>query len=72
MLTVVRTVRITAFFNPTGGAVSKHVAHDLDKAAVELVWVSSKREDADRKLGMRINQEMQVNSSSCTILHNPR
>lgn len=52
--------RVTAFFNPSNGAVSKHTVNDLDKAAVELVWVSSKREDADRKLGMRINQDMQV------------
>ena len=55
-------VRLTAFFNPSNGAVSKHIVNDLDKAAVELVWVSNKREDADRKLGMRINQDMQVNA----------
>lgn len=40
--------------------MSKQTINELDKAAVELVWVSSKREDADRKLGMRISQEMQV------------
>ena len=50
--------RITAFF--TMGKVSKSVIVDLDKAAVELVWVATKREDADRKLGTRIMQEMSV------------
>lgn len=50
--------RITAFF--TMGKVSKSVVVDLDRAAVELVWVATKREDADRKLGTRIAQEMAV------------
>ena len=50
--------RITAFFLPT--RMPKGVVQELDKAAVEMVWVSSKREDADRKLGMRIMQEMAV------------
>jgi hypothetical protein len=40
--------------------VSARDIGDLDKAAVELVWVSGKREDADRKLGHRVHQEMQV------------
>eukprot|EP01041_Mallomonas_annulata_P010087 gene10087-21022_t len=52
--------RISAFFNPAGVAVRKAVVADLDRAAVEMVWVSGKREDADRKLGNRILQEMQV------------
>jgi len=50
--------RITAFF--AQGRVAKAVVQALDKAAVELVWVSTKREDADRKLGTRIMQEMSV------------
>lgn len=54
--------RITAFFNPSSGSkqISKKVVNELDKAAVEIVWVSDKREDADRKLGNRISQEMHV------------
>lgn len=52
--------RITAFFNPAGRAVGKAAVQELDKAAVEMVWVSGKREDADRKLGNRLLQETQV------------
>lgn len=52
--------RITAFFNPAGRAVGKAAVQELDKAAVEMVWVSGKREDADRKLGNRVMQEAQV------------
>ena len=50
--------RTTAFFGM--GKINKSVIAELDKAAVELVWVSAKREDADRKLGTRIMQEMAV------------
>jgi cold shock CspA family protein len=52
--------RITAFFNPFNKSIPKKVIEELNKASVELVCASSKREDADRKLGMRINQEMQL------------
>ena len=58
--------RITAFFNPNGGCVSQKVVGELDMSGVELVWVSQKREDADRKLGLRISQEIQVLSPSHT------
>ena len=58
--------RITAFF--TMGKVSKGVIVDLDRAAVELVWVATKREDADRKLGTRIAQEMAVLPSESTTV----
>ena len=44
-------LRITAFFNPSSSRVPSHVVDELDRAAVELVWVSTKREDADRKIG---------------------
>lgn len=44
-------LRITAFFNPSSNRVPAHVVDELDRAAVELVWVSKKREDADRKIG---------------------
>lgn len=33
---------------------------ELDRAAVEMVWVAGKREDADRKLAHRVTQEMAV------------
>jgi len=48
-------MRITAFFNPasTSGRVPSYVVDQLDKAAVEIVWVAKKREDADRKIGSR-------------------
>jgi hypothetical protein len=52
--------RITAFFNPFNKCLPKKVIEQLNKAAVELVCASAKREDADRKLGIRINQEMQI------------
>mmetsp|Transcript_30855 Transcript_30855/g.57548 ORF Transcript_30855/g.57548 Transcript_30855/m.57548 type:complete len:561 (-) Transcript_30855:139-1821(-) len=60
--------RITAFFNPAhkSNNISKKVVNELDKAAVEIVWVSDKREDADRKLGHRIAQELQVLSPQDT------
>jgi cold shock CspA family protein len=50
--------RITAFLNPFNRSISKTVIEELNKASVELVFSSAKREDSDRKLGMRINQEM--------------
>ena len=52
--------RITAFFNPGKSGLSKKVVEELDRASVELVYVSSKREDADRKLGHRLSQEVSV------------
>lgn len=52
--------RITAFFNPFNKSVPKKVIEQLNKASVELVCASAKREDSDRKLGIRINQEMQL------------
>lgn len=58
--------RITAFFGI--GKINKPVITELDKAAVELVWVSLKREDADRKLGTRIMQEMAVLSPHTTTI----
>ena len=58
--------RITAFFNPSGHAVSQKTIGELDKSGVELVWVSQKREDADRKLGLRIAQEIRVLTPSST------
>lgn len=50
--------RITAFFNPD--KMREKVLRELDAGSVELVWVGQKQEDADRKLCMRINQEMSV------------
>eukprot|EP01032_Pedospumella_encystans_P008315 gene8315-9887_t len=58
--------RITAFFNPFNRHISKKVIEELNKASVELVCASSKREDADRKLGIRINQEMQLLNPALT------
>lgn len=58
--------RITAFFNPFNKHISKKVIEELNKASVELVCASSKREDADRKLGIRINQEMQLLNPALT------
>lgn len=52
--------RFTAFHCPRKRTISDQAARQLDRAAVEQVLVSDKREDADRKLGIRINQEMQV------------
>jgi len=50
--------RTTIFFNPA--KLSDQVVRDLDSAGVELVWISPKQEDADRKLVRRISQEMAV------------
>jgi len=58
--------RITAFLNPFNKNISKKVIEELNKASVELVCASSKREDADRKLGIRINQEMQLLNPALT------
>jgi len=63
--------RITAFFAATKGAgsgnkVPENIVIDLDRAAVELVWVAAKREDADRKLATRIAHEMQVLPAKAT------
>jgi len=52
--------RVTAFLDPSGGAVSKGTVKELDQCAVEMVWVSGKREDADRKLGNRLLQDCSV------------
>jgi hypothetical protein len=52
--------RITAFFHPNRSHISKQVIEDLDRGGIELVWVSSKREDADRKIVYRLTQDMQV------------
>lgn len=56
--------RITVFYNPDKSNVSKKVIKDLDKFNVEIVWISKKREDADRKIGQRIIQDMNVLSPS--------
>ena len=40
--------------------MSYKTIEELDKGGVELVWVAAKREDADRKLGLKISQEMHV------------
>ena len=53
-------IRVTAFFNPENCTVSHKTIEELDKGGVDLVWVAAKREDADRKLGLRISQEMYV------------
>ena len=50
--------RTTIFFNPA--KLPDQVVRDLDSAGVELVWISPKQEDADRKLVRRISQEMAV------------
>ena len=57
-------VRITAFFNPSSNRVPSHVVDELDRAAVELVWVSKKREDADRKIGGDV-----VCTLTCDVLY---
>ena len=61
-------VRITVFFNPS--KLSDSVVRELDAASVELVWISAKQEDADRKLVSRISQEMAVlpASHTCFVL----
>jgi len=58
--------RITAFYNPKKSGLKETIVEELDKASVELVYVSSKREDADRKLGKRISQEISVLKPSQT------
>jgi hypothetical protein len=60
--------RIAAFFNPS--LAPPRVVRELDKASVEMVWVSSKREDADRKIKTRISQEMMVlrPAGACFVL----
>eukprot|EP00605_Chrysophyceae_sp_TOSAG23-4_P002780 GSChrysophyteH1.ASY1.ANO1.3064.1 assembled CDS len=50
--------RTTVFFNPS--RISDQLVRELDSASVELVWISPKQEDADRKLVKRISQEMAV------------
>lgn len=52
--------RISAFFSPEKRHISSKTLNELDKASVELVWVGTKREDADRKLEHRIMQEIEV------------
>jgi acetolactate synthase regulatory subunit len=52
--------RITAFFNPEKSKIRAKVIRELDRANVELVWVSKKREDADRKLTTRIYQDLEI------------
>jgi hypothetical protein len=61
--------RFTAFFAPNNTSIPPKVIEELDKAAVELVWVSGKREDADRKLGFRISQEIQVRIPPLSVPH---
>jgi hypothetical protein len=58
--------RITAFYNTNKSGLKKTIVEELDKASVEMVYVSSKREDADRKLGHRISQEISVLKPSMT------
>ena len=55
-------IRVTAFsiLRTVHHPVSYKTIEELDKAGVELVWAAAKREDADRKLGLRISQEMHV------------
>ena len=52
--------RITAFFNPQKNTLSENCMAQLDAAGVELLWISPKREEADRRLVNRIQQEIQV------------
>ena len=47
---------ITAFFNPD--SVGERVRKALDRAGVEQVLASSKREDADRKLNARLERDL--------------
>jgi len=56
--------RIAVFFNPS--KISKQLIKELDAASVELVWISNKVEDADRKLVARISQEMAVLPAAST------
>lgn len=58
--------RISAFLNPFNKSIPKKVIEELNKASVELICASAKREDSDRKLGIRINQEMQLLNPACT------
>jgi hypothetical protein len=53
-------IRVTAFSNPENCPVSHKTIEELDKGGVELVWVAAKRGGADRKLGLRISQEMHM------------
>jgi hypothetical protein len=59
--------RISAFFRPQRNGLSQSAIEDLDKANVELVWVSAKQEDADRKIVARISQESSVLEPSKTV-----
>lgn len=52
--------RITAFFNPKKSKLSSKLIKELDAVGIELVWVSEKREDADRKLVHRLQQETDI------------
>lgn len=51
-------LHITAFGNIANRTLIKTLA-DLDKAGVEIVWCSRKREDADRKLVKRFHQYLE-------------
>ena len=50
----------TCFHCPQKRTLSRQKIRDLDRASVEQVLVSDKREDADRKIVSRINREMGV------------
>lgn len=56
--------RTTVFFNPN--KITDNVVRALDSAAVELIWINRKQEGADRKIVLRISQEMAVLSPQNT------
>jgi hypothetical protein len=53
-------VNVTVFYSPEKRTLSAKDTKSLDRASVEQIFVTSKREDADRKLITRISREMVV------------
>ena len=51
---------VTVFYSPEKKTLSPKDIKGLDRASVEQIFVSTKREDADRKLITRISREMNV------------
>ena len=57
---------LTLFRCPSKRTISKQDEKELDRAAVEQIICSDKREDADRKLVTKLNREMSVLPPSLT------
>ena len=59
---------MTCFHCPEKRTLPRRVIRDLDRASIEQVLVSSKREDADRKIVSRIQREMGVLESGAIFV----